>query len=127
MVLDREVDVSRGDWLVAQDSPLQGERELHVTLAWMDDQPLVAGRVYWALQGHRWVKARIKAVVHKLDIHTLTQEDAQQLDANAIGHVILSLQEPLLTRPFLASRVLGSLVLVDTASHATAGAALVRA
>jgi sulfate adenylyltransferase subunit 1 len=126
VVLDREVDVSRGDWLVAQDSPLQGERELHVTLAWMDDQPLVAGRVYWALHGHRWVKARVKAVVHKLDIHTLAEEDAQQLDANAIGHVILSLQEPLLTRPFLASRVLGSLVLVDTASHATAGAALVR-
>ena len=127
VVLDREVDVSRGDWLVAQDSPVQGERELQVTLAWMDDQPLVAGRVYWALHGHRWVKARVKSVVHKLDIHTLAEEEAQQLEANAIGHVVLSLQEPLLTRPFLASRVLGSMVLVDTASHATAGAALVRA
>jgi sulfate adenylyltransferase subunit 1 len=41
--------------------------------------------------------------------------------------VTLSLQEPLLTRPYHASRVLGSLVLVDTATHATAGAALVRA
>jgi sulfate adenylyltransferase subunit 1 len=127
VVLDREVDVSRGDWLVAQDSGLEGQRELQVTLAWMDDQPLVAGRVYWALHGHRWVKARVKAVVHKLDIHTLAEEDAQQLEANAIGHVTLSLQEPLLTRPYRQSRVLGALVLVDTASHATAGAALVRA
>jgi sulfate adenylyltransferase subunit 1 len=126
VVLDREVDVSRGDWLVADDSGLEGQRELQVTLAWMDDQPLVAGRVYWALHGHRWVKARIKAVVHKLDINTLAEEDAQQLDANAIGHVTLSLQEPLLTRPYLDSRVLGALILVDTASHATAGAALVR-
>jgi sulfate adenylyltransferase subunit 1 len=126
VVLDREVDVSRGDWLVADDIGLEGQREIDVTLAWMDDHPLVAGRVYWALHGHRWVKARVKAVVHKLDIHTLAQEDAQQLDANAIGHVTLSLQEPLLTRPFLQSRVLGALVLVDTASHATAGAALVR-
>jgi sulfate adenylyltransferase subunit 1 len=92
----------------------------------MDDQPLVAGRVYWALHGHRWVKARVKAVVHQLDINTLAEQDAQQLEANAIGHVTLSLQEPLLTRPYLESRVLGALVLVDTASHATAGAALVR-
>ncbi len=127
VVLDREVDVSRGDWLVAQDSALEGQRELQVTLAWMDNQPLVAGRVYWALHGHQWVKARVKAVVHKLDIHTLAEEDAQQLETNAIGHVTLSLQEPLLTRPYQASRVLGSLVLVDTATHATAGAALVRA
>ena len=127
VVLDREVDVSRGDWLVAADADLQGQRELQVTMAWMDDQPLVAGRVYWALHGHRWVKARVKAVVHKLDIHTLAEEDTQQLDANAIGHVTLSLQEPLLTSPFQSSRVLGALVLVDTASHATAGAALVRA
>jgi len=65
--------------------------------------------------------------VHKLDIHTLAEMDAQQLETNAIGHVTLSLQEPLLTRPYQASRVLGSLVLVDTATHATAGAALVRA
>jgi sulfate adenylyltransferase subunit 1 len=127
VVLDREVDVSRGDWLVADDAGLQGQRELQVTLAWMDDQPLVAGRVYWALHGHRWVKAKVKAVVHKLDIHTLTEENVQQLDANAIGHVTLTLQEPLLTRPYLESRVLGALVLVDTATHATAGAALVRA
>ena len=126
VVLDREVDVSRGDWLVADDSHLQGQRELQVTLAWMDDQPLVAGRVYWALHGHRWVKARVKAVVHQLDIHSLAEQEAQQLEANAIGHVTLSLQEPLLTRPYRESRVLGALVLVDTATHATAGAALVR-
>ena len=125
VVLDREVDVSRGDWLVAEASPWQGDRELQVTMAWMDDQPLVAGRVYWALHGHRWVKARVKAVVHKLDIHTLSEVPAQQLEPNAIGHVTLSLQEPLLTQPFSQSRALGALVLVDTASHATAGAALV--
>jgi sulfate adenylyltransferase subunit 1 len=46
------------------------------TVAWMDDEPLVAGRVYWALHGHRWVKAKVRRVVHKLDINTLAEEDA---------------------------------------------------
>ncbi len=124
IVLDREVDVSRGDWLLATDSPAPS-RELNVTVAWMDDEPLVAGRVYWALHGHRWVKARVKRVVHRLDINTLAEEDATALPANSIGHVELSLQEPLAVRPFNASRVLGALVLIDTASHRTAGAALV--
>lgn len=124
IVLDREVDVSRGDWLLAPDT-FTPSREIAVTIAWMDDEPLVAGRVYWALQGHRWVKAKVKRIVHKLDVNTLAEEDASELPPNAIGHVELSLQEPLVTLPYVRSRILGSLVLVDTASHKTSGAALV--
>ena len=141
IVLDRELDVSRGDWIVAAPTPAAvgaddfdtpastpawpAQRELTATVAWMDDEPLVAGRVYWALHGHRWVKAKVQRVVHRLDINTLAEEDASQLEPNAIGHVELLLQEPLPAAPFARSRVLGALILVDTASHKTAGAVLV--
>ncbi|MBB6561601.1 sulfate adenylyltransferase subunit 1 [Acidovorax soli] len=141
IILDREVDVSRGDWILAAptaaaaaeddfDTPAAvpawpASRELLTTVAWMDDEPLVAGRVYWALHGHRWVKAKVKRVVHRLDINTLAEEAATQLDPNAIGHVELLLQEPLPAASFAQARVLGSLILVDTASHKTAGAVLV--
>jgi sulfate adenylyltransferase subunit 1 len=129
IVLDREVDVSRGDWLLANNedgATLEATREIRATVAWLDDDNLVAGRVYWALHGHRWVKAKIKRIVHRLDINTLAEEDATQLEPNAIGHIELSLQEPLATLPFEQSRSLGSLVLVDTASHKTSAAVLVR-
>ncbi|AYQ29362.1 MULTISPECIES: sulfate adenylyltransferase subunit 1 [unclassified Polaromonas] len=124
IVLDREVDVSRGDWLLAVNT-FEPSREISATIAWMDDEPLVAGRVYWTLHGHRWVKAKVKRIVHKLDVNTLAEEDASELPPNAIGHIELSLQEPLATLPYARSRILGSLVLVDTASHRTSGAALV--
>ena len=144
IVLDREVDVSRGDWLLAVEAAAQvpatsdddfdtppaatslaTSRELNATVAWMDDEPLVAGRVYWALHGNRWIKARVKRVIHRLDINTLAEENANALPANSIGHVELVLQEAIATRPYKESRVLGALVLVDTASHKTAGAVLV--
>ena len=129
IVLDREVDVSRGDWLLAAgdeaETSLTAQRSLSATVAWLDDEPLIAGRVYWALHGHRWVKAKVQRIVHRLDIHTLAEESADQLEPNAIGHIELALQEPLATRPFAESRALGSLVLVDTASHKTSGALLV--
>jgi sulfate adenylyltransferase subunit 1 len=125
IVLDREVDVSRGDWLLAPGGA-EASRDISATIAWMDDEPLVAGRVYWALHGHRWVKARVRRIVHKLDINTLAEADADHLEPNSIGHVELTLQEPLATLPFARSRILGSLVLVDTASHKTSGAVLVR-
>ena len=129
IILDREVDVSRGDWLLAHepdDHSFAPTRELLTTIAWMDDEPLVAGRVYWALHGHRWVKAKVKRIVHRLNINTLAEEDATQLEPNAIGHVELSLQEPVATLPYTRSRVLGAMVLVDTATHKTSGAVLVR-
>lgn len=141
VVLDREVDVSRGDWIlaapvaaaVAEDnfdtpaavSAYPGQKELSTTVAWLDDEPLVAGRVYWALHGHRWVKAKVKRVVHKLEINTLAELDSDHLDPNAIGHVELLLQEAIPAVPFAQSRVLGALILVDTATHKTSGAVLV--
>ncbi len=141
VVLDREVDVSRGDWIVAApvaaavaeddfDTPAAvsaypGQKELSTTVAWLDDEPLVAGRVYWALHGHRWVKTKVKRVVHKLEINTLAELNSDHLDPNAIGHVELLLQEAIPAVPFAQSRVLGALILVDTATHKTSGAVLV--
>ncbi len=125
IVLDRELDISRGDWLFAPNAPMPS-RDISATIAWMDDEPLVAGRVYWALHGHRWIKARVKRIVHKLDINTLAEAAADHLEPNSIGHVDLTLQEAVATLPFERSRILGSLVLVDTASHKTSGAVLVR-
>ena len=127
VILDRELDVSRGDWLLASGGfePALGSREITATVAWMDEEPLVPGRMYWALHGHRWVKAKITRIVHQVNINTLATHEAKQLDVNAIGVVDLVLLEPLATLPYKQSRILGSLVLVDTASHKTSGAALV--
>jgi sulfate adenylyltransferase subunit 1 len=125
IVLDREVDVSRGDWLLAPGA-FEPSRDISATIAWLDDEPLVAGRTYLALHGHRWVKAKVRRIVHKLDVNTLAEEDADQLEPNGIGHVELALQEPLAALPFLRSRTLGALVLVDTSSHKTSGAVLIR-
>ena len=140
LVLDREIDISRGDWILAAapqvesddfdthepTSPWPAQTLLSCTVAWLDDQPLVAGRVYQLLHGHRWVKARVQRIVHGLDIHTLTEHSASELAPNAIGHVELQLQSPLPVAPYTRSRQLGAMILVDTASNRTAGAVLLR-
>ena len=136
VALDRELDISRGDWLVAEPVadaesfdepalPYPPSQTFEATVAWMDDEPLTPGRVYWALHGHRWIKARVKHVQHRLNIHTLAKEAATELDANAIGHVQITLQEAVPLAAYTRSRTLGAMILVDTASHRTAGAVLV--
>jgi sulfate adenylyltransferase subunit 1 len=78
------------------------------------------------LHGHRWVKAKVRQLVHKVNIVNLDQEPARQLEPNAIGVVQLALQEPLLALPYETSRGLGCAILVDTATHRTASAVLLR-
>ncbi len=125
IVLDRELDVSRGDWLLADDAALAQNQTVSGTVAWMDDAPLVVGRAYWVLHGHRWIKAKVQRITHRLDVNTLAETAATELEPNAIGHITLSLQQPIAALAFGQSRVLGALILVDTATHATAGALLI--
>jgi sulfate adenylyltransferase subunit 1 len=117
--------VSRGDWLLADDAALAQSQTVSGTVAWMDDAPLVVGRAYWVLHGHRWIKAKVQHIKHRLDVNNLTQTAASELEPNAIGHITLSLQQPIAALGYAQSRVLGSLILVDTATHSTAGALLI--
>ena len=125
LVLDRQLDVSRGDWIAAPGS-LHESRTFEATLAWLDTEPAQIGRRYWVRHGNRWVQARISAIEHRLDIHTLQPTDAHQLAVNDIGEVTVELQQPLPLEPYASNRVGGALIVVDPASHRTSGALLVR-
>ncbi len=126
VVLDRHLDISRGDWLMggAQAQPVQHFR---ATLAWLDTEPAQVGRKIWVRHAHRWVQARIEAIEHRLDIQTLQPQDAHELQVNDIGIVRLQLQQPLPLVPYADNRVGGALIVVDPASHRTSGALLVEA
>jgi sulfate adenylyltransferase subunit 1 len=129
VVLDRMLDVSRGDWLLAPGGPsgsVPAARRLRATLAWLDTEPTQTGRKYLLRHGHRWVPARLSAVRHRVDIATLAAQPADALAVNDIGEVEFELQQPLPLLPYAASRVGGALIVVDPASHRTSGALLVR-
>ncbi|MEO7150618.1 MAG: GTP-binding protein [Burkholderiaceae bacterium] len=125
LVLDRQLDVSRGDWIASRGA-LQARTRFAATLAWLDTEPAVVGRKYWVRHGHRWVQARITAIESRLDIHSLAATDAHELAVNEIGNVIVETQQPLPVEAFETHRVGGALIVVDPASHRTSGALLVR-
>ena len=126
IVLDRQLDVSRGDWIASPGS-VQARQRFAATLAWLDTEPAIVGRKYWVRHGNRWVQARIVEIESRLDIHSLEAIDAHALAVNEIGNVIVETQQPLPVEAFETNRVGGSLIVVDPASHRTSGALLVRA
>ncbi len=125
LVFDRQVDVSRGDWIVAPGSAAP-RQQFEATLAWLDTEPAQIGRKYWVRHGNRWVQARISAIEHRLDIHTLAETEAHELAVNEIGHVLVELQAPLPLAAYAQNRVAGALIVVDPTSNRTSGALLVR-
>ncbi len=126
LVLDRQLDISRGDWIATPDT-VHGTRRFPATLAWLDTEPAVIGRRYSVRHGNRWVQARITAIEHRLDISTLAPIEAHELAVNEIGRVVIETQQPLPVEPYAANRVGGALIVVDPASHRTSGALLVEA
>ena len=126
LALDRQLDVSRGDWIATPGSIAETNR-FTATLAWLDTEPAVIGRKYSVRHGNRWVQARITAIDSALDIHTLDTIDAHQLAVNEIGQVVIETQQPLPVESYATNRVGGSLIIVDPASNRTSGALLVKA
>jgi len=125
IVLDRQVDISRGDWILAPNS-VQTTDSFSATLAWLDTEPAVVGRKYWLRHGNRWVQARIAAIDSRLDIHTLEREDADELGVNEIGRVRIQSQQALPVQDYADNRVGGALIVVDPTTNRTSGALLVR-
>nr|WP_297352215.1 GTP-binding protein [uncultured Caldimonas sp.] len=126
IVLDRQLDVSRGDWIATPQSVKDSNR-FSATLAWLDTEPAVVGRKYWVRHGNRWVQARIASIESRLDIHTLEATDTHELAVNDIGHVVVETQQPLPVEAYEDNRVGGALIIVDPASNRTSGALLVKA
>ncbi len=125
IILDQEADLSRGDWILGQ-GVANEQREISATVAWMDDEDLTPGRVYQALHGHRWVKAKVKSIDHVLDIRDLSETASTELKPNAIGRVTLQLAADIPALPYAQSRILGAMILVDPATNKTSGAVLIQ-
>src|SRR5690606_37768006 len=94
LTLDREIDVSRGDLIAAAEDLPQVADQFLVTLIWMHEQPMLHGRQYLMKIGTRLVNATPSAPRHRVNINTLEEQAAQQLELKEIGLCQLSLDRP---------------------------------
>jgi sulfate adenylyltransferase large subunit len=128
VLLEDDLDVSRGDMLAGAGEEPQTARNLEATVCWMADQPLVARGRYIVRHTTREVRALVDEVVHKIDVHSLAPDaSADRLELNDIGSVKLRLSGPLVVDSYRTNRETGSFILIDEATNATVGAAMITA
>jgi sulfate adenylyltransferase subunit 1 len=122
-----ELDISRGDLIVADVQPLPVTgRELTATVCWLTDVPLRAGNRYQLRHTTRDVRAVVDVVESRLDVASMDQIPAGELNLNDIGAIRIRLAEPVVADPYLLNRSTGSFLLVDEPSGVTVAAGLIR-
>ncbi|MBO9559884.1 MAG: sulfate adenylyltransferase subunit CysN [Caulobacter sp.] len=124
ITLADEIDVSRGDILVAADDPVAVAGQFEATVVWMDDDPLPPGRSYLLKIGARMVGASVTEIKHRVNVNTLEHLAAKKLELNEIGLVNLSLDQAIPFEPYAKNRDLGGFILIDRISNRTVGAGL---
>ena len=125
LVLDRELDVSRGDVLTRTDAPVDTTDQFEATLVWMDDDPGLVGRTYDLKLATQWAGASITAIKYRLNVDTMAHEASATLQLNDICICNLAMSQPVAFDSFARSRTLGGFILVDRLSRATVAAGMI--
>ncbi len=119
LVLDHEIDISRGDVLAAEAAPLEPADQFSAHLIWLSETPLVPGRAHLVKIGTRTVSGTITRIRHRLDVNTRQELHADRLVLNDVAKVQLSLSSAVAWMPYAESRDLGGFILIDRQTDAT--------
>lgn len=125
LVLDREIDVSRGDVICAADAPVAIADQFVAHLLWMAPEELLPGRTYLMKLGTCTAQATVTALKHKISINTLEHSATKTLQLNEIGLCNLSLDKVVAFEPYSESREAGSFILIDRITNQTIGMGLI--
>ncbi|MEW5963047.1 MAG: sulfate adenylyltransferase subunit CysN [Pseudomonadota bacterium] len=126
LVLTDEVDVSRGDVIVAPDGRPEVADQVAADVVWMGDEPMLPGRPYWVRCGTQTATATVTALKYKLNVDNLDHLAGRQLELNEIALCNVSFSRPLVFEPYDVDRGMGSFILVDRITNATVAAGLIR-
>jgi sulfate adenylyltransferase subunit 1 (EFTu-like GTPase family) len=126
ILLEDDVDVSRGDLLADPARPPIVARELLARVSWMTDKPLEDRARLLIKQTTRTVPARADEIVSVVDIATLEDRPSPgRMELNDLGVVRFRLAEPLVVDAYRANRSTGSFILIDESTNDTVGAGMV--
>jgi len=125
LTLDTEIDLSRGDVLCRDDSPIEVSNVFNVNLSWLSDIESFKGRNYIAKIGTQKISCQLTDIKYKIDVNTLDQKPAKSLKLNDICNATITLGRDVPFTVFKENQSLGKLILIDPLSNQTLGAAMI--
>jgi bifunctional enzyme CysN/CysC len=125
ITLEDEIDVSRGDVLVAASAPCGVADQFQATVLWMDEKPMMPSRPYVMKIGAREATVTPAQLKHKINVNTLVKEPTKTLALNEIGVCNISVDRLIAFDPYIKSRATGGFVMIDRMTNNTIGLGLI--
>jgi sulfate adenylyltransferase large subunit len=125
VTLQDEIDLGRGDMLVAPDSRPQTSSRIQAHLIWMHPEPMRAGKKLLLKHTTRTVRATVTRIRHRVDVNTLCESEAGLLQMNDIGCVTIESTQPLHFDLYCRNRTTGSFILIDPMHNGTVAAGMI--
>lgn len=126
LVLDREVDISRGDLIIPSNAPAELATHISAAMVWMNQQALELNRRYLLKHACRTTAAFVTAVEYRSNVATLEHEAGTTLELNSIGVVRMHLNSAIAFDAYSDNRTTGAFILIDPATNATVAAGMIR-
>ena len=125
MVLEPDIDVTRGDYIERTKIYTQPADRFAANLVWIDEEELIHSRSYYLVNGSGMVPATVTNIKHRLDVLDGSHQSARTLAMNEIGLVEIATDAPIPLTTYNDNRNSGNFVLVDRVTFNTVGAGMV--
>ncbi len=121
-----DIDISRGDMICRPHNQPRSSQDVDAMVCWLTDEPLRVRGMYAVKHTTRSARAQVRAIDYRIDVNTLHRDEtAETLSLNEIGRIRLRTTQPLFVDEYRRNRTTGSFLIIDEASGATVGAAMV--
>jgi sulfate adenylyltransferase subunit 1 len=125
LLLEDEVDISRGDMIVSPASTPTVTKQIEAMVCWLAETPLEPGRKLLLRHTTRETKALAAAIEYRQDINELKRISGGRLAMNDIGSITFKLAQPLFVDRYRENRSTGAFILIDEATNNTVGAGMI--
>ncbi len=126
VTLADDIDVARGDVLVAPEHEPGVADQLQATLIWMHEHAMMPGRSYVMKLATQTALATVTRLKYTIDVNTHAHIASRKLEMNELGVCDLDVNRPLVFDPYAVNRDLGGFILIDRLTNDTVGAGLVQ-
>ena len=125
IVLDDEIELSRGNMLVAPEARPHVADQFAANIVWFDEHALMPGRSYILRTETDQTNATVTDLKYRVDVNSFAHEAAKSLELNEVGVCNVSTQTPIAFDAYADNRATGAFVLIDRMTNATAGAGMI--
>ncbi len=125
LLLEDEIDTSRGDMIVKTGSKIEPVKQIEAFVCWLSETPMSPARTYIIRHTTRESKAKIGTIAYKVDVNTMQQQATVDLKMNDIARVSFKLAQPLMLDSYTQNRAIGAFIVIDESTNNTVGAGMI--